>query len=206
MRRVLTPKDLDAMVFEHFEFTGEWFDAFDRPEKSGTWFISGNTSNGKSSFVNNLLKYLATLGARILVAPLEEGGRSTLQKMLRNVNMVSVSGKIQYCPREPFATSVLRLKKKRSRPTVFVIDSWQYAEMRFSAYKKLTEEHPDILFIVVSQMIKNKLVGTSAGSVELHADLKIVVEGHRAISKGRYIGKIGHYVNWHEGALKYWGV
>lgn len=205
MRRVLTPKEIDAMVFSHFDFAGEWFDAFDKPETTGTWFIAGNTSNGKSSFSQKLYKYLASLGAKILIAPLEEGGRSTLQKLLRSVNMSAVSGKVQFCPKhEPIITSVLRLKK-RNAPKVFVIDSWQYAELPFLAFKKITEENPDVLFIVISQAIKGKLVGASAGRVELHADLKIWVEGHRAISKGRYIGTKGYYTNWHEGALKYWG-
>lgn len=205
MKRVLTPKEIDAMVFDHFDFQGEWFDAFSKPEKTGTWFIAGNTSNGKSSFSQKLTKYLADLGNKVLIAPLEEGGRSTLQNSLRKINMTAVSGKVQFCPaNEPIMQSIARLKK-RNAAKILVIDSWQYAGLSFSSFKKTTEDHPDVLFIIISQAIKGKLVGSSAGRVELHADLKIWVEGHRAISKGRYIGTKGYYTNWHEGALKYWG-
>lgn len=203
MKRVLTPKDIDAMNFEFFEFEGEWLEAFDKPETCGTWFIWGDSGNGKSTFVQKLIKYLASF-KKVLVAPLEEGGRATLQRSFRKINMSAVSGKVQICPKEPLKTSIERLKK-RYAAKILVIDSWQYAELTSRQFKRITDEHPDVLFIVISQSEKRSPLGQSARDVMYHADLKIWVEGHRAISKGRYIGTKGYYTNWHEGALKYWG-
>lgn len=61
------------------------------------------------------------------------------------------------------------------------------------------------LFIVISQAEGRSPKGRMAKDVMYDADLKIWVEGHRAISKGRYIGTKGYYTNWIEGAAKYWG-
>lgn len=47
--------------------------------------------------------------------------------------------------------------------------------------------------------------GKAAKSVMYDASLKIWVEGYKAISKGRFIGKTGEYVIWDDGARGYWG-
>ncbi|MEA4949586.1 MAG: ATP-dependent serine protease, partial [Petrimonas sp.] len=47
--------------------------------------------------------------------------------------------------------------------------------------------------------------GRAAKSVMYDADMKIWVEGYRAISKGRYIGEKGYFDVWPEKALRYWG-
>ena len=42
-------RELLSMKFDTFPFEGEWYDAFDMPERKGVWMIWGNTGNGKTS-------------------------------------------------------------------------------------------------------------------------------------------------------------
>ncbi|MBY0377485.1 MAG: hypothetical protein K2Q33_02840, partial [Gammaproteobacteria bacterium] len=180
-------------------------EAFGTPEKRGTWFIAGNTSNGKSTLVAKLVKLLIeSFDEKVLYCSLEEIGKASLQKTINEVNMSAVSGKVQYCPKESFDTSVARLKK-RDAARVFVIDSYQFTFKTFRQFLKIESENPNVLFIVISQAIKGKIQGKPAEDIQLYADLKIWVEGHRAICKGRHPGPKGYMDIWKEGAFKYWG-
>lgn len=46
------------------ELQGAMRDAFGTPERSGVWFIWGNSGNGKTSFVMQLAKALTEYGDR----------------------------------------------------------------------------------------------------------------------------------------------
>lgn len=205
MKRALTPKDIAAINFEFFEFDGEWYDCFGKTEKKGTWFIAGNTSNGKSTWVAKLVKLLIErFNEKVLYCSLEEIGKASLQDTIREVNMSSLSGKVQYCPKESFDTSVARLKK-RNAARVFVVDSWQLTYKTFRQFLKIEKENPQVLFIVISQAIKGKIQGKAAEDIQLYADKKFWIEGHRAICKGRHPGPKGYMDIWKEAAFKYWG-
>lgn len=56
--RALTVKEVLKQKKRTFAFKGEWKEAFGEPERTGVWFIWGNSGNGKSSFVMQLCKYL----------------------------------------------------------------------------------------------------------------------------------------------------
>ncbi|WP_367867868.1 hypothetical protein [Pedobacter sp. WC2423] len=203
MKRGISPAELESIIFEDFDFEGEWFDAFDKPETNGIWFIWGNSSNGKTSFILKLIKYLTTFDVKAIYDSLEEGRRKSMQKAFREANMKEVTGKV-IMVQEPIEELKVRLKKRDSAKVV-VIDSIQYAMLSFQQFLSLKREFPKKLFIIISQAEGRKPKGRMANDVMYDADLKIWVEGHRAISKGRYIGKKGYYTNWIEGAARYWG-
>lgn len=201
MKRGITPKELDAMKFDVFDFEGEWFDAFAKPERNGMWFIWGNSGNGKTTIVLKLVKYLASF-EKVIYNSMEEGKRKTMQDAFRTVGMNEVTSKVLLV-KETIDDLIVRLQKRRSAKVV-VIDSIQYSGLNFKSWLKLKAMFADVLFIIVSQAEGKKPKGRPADDIHYDADLKIWVEGHRAISKGRYIGKVGYYVNWLEGSLKYW--
>lgn len=203
MKRGMTPAELDAIVFDEFEFEGDWFDAFDRPETNGVWFIWGNSANGKTGFTLKLIKYLTTFKRKVIFNSLEEGRRKTMQKAFRNDNMNEVTGKV-IMVQESIEDLIVRLKKRGSAEVV-VLDSIQYAWLSFKQFLALKKQFPSKLFIIISQAEGRSPKGRMAKDVMFDADLKIWVEGHRAISKGRYIGKKGYYTNWIQGAARYWG-
>lgn len=203
MRKAISSTDLLAKNYDLITWDGEWYDNFDEPEASGSWFISGHSGNGKTSFMLELAKALSKFD-RVLFNSLEEGTSRTMQKAWRRHNVSDCGRKIQLI-KEKYEDLRIRLKKRKS-PRFIITDSWQYTGMTFEQYLALKEEFPEKLFIWNSQMDGNKPLGKTAIRIQYDADLKIWVEGFKAFSKGRYLGQ--YYADgltiWDEGAMKYW--
>lgn len=203
MSKAISSTDLLAKNYDLIKWDGEWYDNFEEPEASGSWFISGHSGNGKTSFMLELAKVLSQFD-RVLFNSLEEGTSRTMQKAWRRHNVSDCGRKIQLI-QEKYEDLVIRLKKRKS-PRFIITDSWQYTGMNFEQYLALKKEFPDKLFIWNSQMDGNKPLGKTAIRILYDADLKIWVEGFKAFSKGRYLGKF--YADgltiWDEGAQKYW--
>ncbi len=203
MDKALSSTDILAKKFRLFEFTGEMEAAFDQPERSGTWFIWGNSGNGKTSFLLLLIKELSRF-ERVLYNSLEEGASHTMQNAWERAKMHECGRRVQLIS-EPIEQLRIRLKKRQS-PNVVVIDSFQYTGLSFPEYMKLKQEFPKKLFVFTSQAEGRNPLGKSALKVMYDAGLKIWVEGYKAFSKGRYIGANGGiFTIWDEGAEKYWG-
>lgn len=204
MGRALSTSDLLNKKYKLFDFEDEWFDAFDRPERHGVWFIWGGSGNGKTTFVLELVKYLAKFG-KVAYNSLEEGSAHTMQKSFKNVGMAEVARRVILIEGETIDELDKRMGMKKSAD-FFVIDSVQYAELNFKRYKALKEAHKGKLIILISHADGKIPQGRPATSMMHDASLKIWVEGYRAFSKGRYIGDNGGvFTIWHEGAARYWG-
>ena len=203
MKKALSSSDLLAKKYKLFDFTDEFYDAFDKPEKTGTWFVYGNSGNGKTNFLLQLIKELAKT-ERVLYNSLEEGDAHTMQKAWINNNMQDCGRRVQLIS-EPMEDLRERLQKHQS-PNVIVIDSFQYTWMNFKEYMALKNEFKNKLFIYNSQCEGRNPMGKTALKVMYDASLKIWIEGFKAFSKGRYIGNNGgEYVIWEKGAKIYWG-
>jgi hypothetical protein len=96
-----------------------------------------------------------------------------------------------------------RLSSRRSPDFIF-IDSFQYTQMSYKQYIQFKEKHRNRLLIFTSQADGKQPSGRAAKSVMYDASLKIWVEGFRAMSKGRYIGKDPHFTIYNEAAERYW--
>jgi len=191
--------------FDRIPFEGAWLEAFDQPEKRGTWFISGRSTNGKTSFCLQLVKQLASLGLKTLYFALEEGNTLTFQKSIIRTNWADVAGNIQVVERfTPFSDVLEGLAEKRVKVVVVdTVQRWDLTDLK--DYITLKDRYPNILFIFVSHVKDNGMPdGRIANLIHQDADLKIWVEGYRAISKGRLVGDLGYYNIWEEGANKYW--
>lgn len=203
MRRAYSPVEILKMKKETFPFSGVWEQAFGAPETRGVWFIWGNSGNGKSSFVMQLLAELGKY-ERLVYNSLEEGTCLTMQNTIRRFNMQELNRRMQIIDCEPMDEFSERLSRHKSAK-IAVIDSFQYTQMTYKAYIKFKEQHRDKLLIFISHADGNNPSGRSAKSVMYDAGLKIWVQGYRAISKGRYIGETGYYDIWPERAQLYWG-
>ena len=96
-----------------------------------------------------------------------------------------------------------RLSKRRG-PEVVIIDSFQYSGLTYATYKALKERHRNKLLIFVSHCEGLKPEGRAAKKVAYDADVKIFIEGFRAVCKGRFITKPGnHFTIWEEGSAQY---
>ena len=174
------------MKFDTLPFEGDWFEAFNTPERRGVWFIWGNTGNGKTSFVMQLCKYLCRFG-RVAYDSLEEGACLTMQNTLMRFQMQEVNRRFLLLDAEPLDQLSLRIKRQNR----------QYIEFK--------EKHRGKLLIFISHATGRLPTGRSAKSVMFDASLKIYVEGYRAFSKGRFIGPRGHFDIWPEKSRLYWG-
>lgn len=203
MSKAISSTDLLSKKYDLIEWEGEWYDNFEEPEASGTWFISGQSGMGKTSFMLELAKQLTNFD-RVLFNSLEEGTSRTMQKAWKRHQVSEKGRKIQLIQESP-EELVLRLRKRQS-PRFIIIDSFQYTGLNFEQYMAIKKEFPNKLFIYNSQMDGNKPMGKTAIRLLYDADLKIWVEGFKAFSKGRYLGEYASegLTIWDEGAQRYW--
>ncbi len=199
--RALSVSDLLNKKYDLMPFEGEWYDAFMQPERAGVWFIWGNSGNGKTSFLLQLMKYLTQFG-KVVFNSLEEADSHTMQRGMEREGMDEVSGMITIVKESP-AELTERLRKKKAAPIV-IVDSYQYFGLTYRQYLEFKEANRDKLIIFTSHANGKNPSSRAAVSVMFDATLKIWVEGYKAISKGRYIGPEGSYTIWDEGAERYW--
>jgi GTPase SAR1 family protein len=203
MNKAISSTDLLSKKYNLLEFDNEWYEAFSMPEKSGIWFVWGNSGNGKTSFVLQMVKELSRFG-KVLYNSLEEGTSHTMQNAWIR-NRVHDCGRRVQLICEDMSQLQERLDRRKS-PDIVVIDSFQYTGMNFKDFMDFKKKYPRKLFIFTSQADGKNPSGKSAIRVMYDASLKIWIEGYRAFSKGRYIGPNGGvYTIWEEGAEKYWG-
>jgi hypothetical protein len=203
MARALSVQAVLSMKKAIFPFENKWEEAFGTPERTGVWFIWGNSGNGKTSFVMQLCKELCKFG-RVAYDSLEEGDSLSMQNTLRRFGMSAVSRKFLLLNCEPISELSERMNKHKS-PDFYVVDSFQYTQMSYKEYIRFKEAHRDKLIIFTSHADGRNPASRAAKSVMYDATLKIWVEGYKAFSKGRFIGSAGKYVAWQEGAERYWG-
>ena len=204
MARAYSPTQVQAMQIPSFPFEGAWEKAFGHPDRTGTWIIWGNSGNGKSSFVMQLAKYLCRF-ARVAYDSLEESTGLSLKNSLIRHRMEEVNRRFVILDRESMEELSDRLSKRRS-PEIVIIDSFQYSGLTYDTYKAMKEKHSNKLLIFISHAEGMNPEGRAAKKVAYDADVKIFVQGFRAMCKGRFITAPGNYYTiWEEGAAKYWG-
>lgn len=203
-RRALSPTEILSKKIARLDFDGAWEASLGKPATSGVWIVWGSSGNGKSSYVMQLAKYLCRFD-RVLYDSLEESTGLSFQRSLARNGMQEVSRRFMILDREPMERVAERLKRRKS-PGVAIIDSFQYAGLTYNAYKELKESLPGKLLIFVSHAEGLRPAGRPAKNVEYDADVKIRVEGFRAICKSRFLEHPSvPYTIWAEGAAKYWG-
>ena len=205
MERAYSPSEILKKKIPSIPFEGVWRDAFGEPGRTGVWLIWGESANGKSSFAMQLAKELTKYG-KVAYNSLEESLSLFFQNNMRRCRMEEARGRFLVLDRESAEALSERLKRQRS-PDFVIIDSLQYTGLNYREYKRLKEAHPDKLFVFVSHADGDKPKGSTAVSVQYDADMKILVQGYRAICKGRFIPQSGkHYSIWAEAEAKYWGL
>jgi len=202
IKRAITVEQLLSTKFKTMKFSGDWKKSFGEPETSGVWIIWGNSGNGKTRFSIQLAKYLTQFG-KVIYNSMEEGARLSMQRVLVEEDLQSVSKQFLLLHRESIQDLKVRLRKQRS-PKIIIIDSYQYASLSKVQYIELKEEFDNKLFIFLSHAEGKHPEGRAAKFVRYDADVKILVEGYKALVGSRY-GTDGNYVIWKEGADKYWG-
>jgi hypothetical protein len=147
-------------------------------------------------------RMLACQGKVLYVAK-EEGYQLSFQNTLQRYGMDEFRGSFQVIDTETVEGLTERLSKPRS-PEFVIIDSVQSMGLGSKPFQELRERFRNKLLVLVSQSDGKRPAGRPAVKMMYDADLKIWVEGHKAFSKGRFMGPTGEYIVWEEGARRYW--
>lgn len=207
MSRAYSVMQVLTTKYNEMEFTGDWKKAFGQPELCGAWIFYGKSFNGKTTFVMQLCKYLASLKiGKVAYNSLEEGKSKSIKDAMLRVNIREVARNFIFLDKEPIAELKVRLSKKKS-PKIIVIDSLQYSRLTYPEYIALKEEFPNHLFIFISHAKGANPKGNTAESIYYDASIKGRIEGYRVFVNSRYGSGGEAYMDiWPEKAQEYWGV
>lgn len=195
-------KQLNSIQYKVFEFESKWFRLFGNPEKGVTWFIWGNSGNGKSTACA-VIAYMMAQHTKVLYVALEEKKGKSIRSKLREAGFTDHSKNFQLLAKSNFSELVKRLHRKNSEEVIF-IDSLQYWGITYKEYQTLIETFSKKTFIFVSHARGKDPKGATADSIHYDAGVKIWVEGGRMEVKHRFEGGGGQKVVIPELAERYW--
>lgn len=201
--RAYNPREVSQKKYEVIKWNGQWRESFGRPAMNETWFISGASAQGKSSFVMQLAKKLCEYGKTLYVSA-EEGIRQSFQRRLEMFEMNSVGRKLSIIEDPDINLLKERLSKPKS-PRFIIIDSFQVANWTYQDAMELIEKFNKKSFIFISQEYKSRPMGADAVRLRYAAGVKIRVSGFMALCSGREKETAGGggFVVWDEGAIRY---
>lgn len=202
--RAYSPKEIAQLQIPELPLQGEWQAAFGRPSRYERWFVDGESTSGKSTFVMLLAKELCKYG-KVDYVSLEEGANLSFKRRTIRLQMCEVAGRFKVVTDITMDELAERLAKPKSANFI-VIDSVQYTGMTFPKIKALLlDRFPRKSFIFVSQNYKGRPKGKPANDLKFDAGVKISTIGFRAYCHGRYVDGAGAYFTiWDEGAYKYY--
>lgn len=201
--RAYNPREVSQKKYEVIKWNGQWRESFGRPAMNETWFISGASAQGKSSFVMQLAKKLCEYGKTLYVSA-EEGIRQSFQRRLEMFEMNSVGRKLSIIEDPDINLLKERLSKPKS-PRFIIIDSFQMANWTYQDAMELIDTFNKKSFIFISQEYKSRPMGADAVRLRYAAGVKIRVSGFMALCSGREKETAGGggFVVWDEGAIRY---
>lgn len=201
---------LKKLLQKKYRFLGEmpekFTNSFGDLTENFIMLIWGQSANGKSNFIMQLLSVLIQKGT-ILYISLEEGTEATMQNLAKKNFNIKQDGRIKWADSTMTYDVFFKymIGKRRQLPFKYiVIDSVQYWDICYRKYRKLKEVFPTKSFIFISHDKAGKPDGTTADKIRYDAPIKVHVEGFIATVKSRFGGN-APYVIWEDGAKNYWG-
>lgn len=200
-KRAYSPKEVLAKTYKSLPWGPKWSVPFGEVPVNETWFISGASASGKSSFVMQLAKELCNYGT-VLYMSYEEGVSMSFQERLRREKMNEVQGRFRTVVGDSYDDLVERLRRPKSAKFV-IIDSFQDSKLTYEEVEDLIARFRRKSFIFISQEYKGQPTGKPAGRVKYKAGIKIRVSGYKAYCQGRFTANPeAYYVVWEEGILR----
>nr|DAP73045.1 MAG TPA: RecA-superfamily ATPases implicated in signal transduction [Caudoviricetes sp.] len=201
VKRAYSPKEIATKSYKTLPWGGRWAESFGLPEENSTWFISGASAAGKSSFVMQLAHELTHYG-QVLYLSYEEGISQSFQERLLLFEMDKRQGWFRVVTEDTIDDLTIRLKKRHSAKFI-IVDSFQESGWEWPETKKLIEAFPRKSFIFISMEAKGQPLGKPALRLRYKAGVKVRVVGFRAYCQGRFNSDAGNsFVVWEEGVLR----
>lgn len=200
-KRAYSPKEVLNKSYKTIPWDEKWSTPFGMVPTNETWFISGASASGKSSFVMQLSRELANHGT-VLYCSYEEGISQSFKERIERFKMNEVQGRFRVVTDDTFEELMERLAKPKS-PHFVIIDSFQESNMTYDQFKELRARFPAKGLIFISQEQKGAPDGRPAGRLKFKAGIKIRVVGYKAFCQGRFTGNPGsYYTVWEEGVMR----
>lgn len=111
-KRAYSPRDIAAKTYVTIPWGEKWSKVFGYPSITETWFVSGSSASGKSSFVMQLAKELCSYGG-VLYLSYEEGVSKSFQDRINRYKMNEVQGKFRVATDDTLDDLRIRLKNAR---------------------------------------------------------------------------------------------
>lgn len=201
MKRAYSPKEIAKKTYKTLPWGGRWEESFGLPEERATWFISGASASGKSSFVMQLAYELTHYG-QVLYLSYEEGVNQSFQERMLRFDLDKKQGWFRVVTNDTLEDLTERLKKRHSAKFI-IVDSFQMAYWSYPETEALVKMFPKKSFIFISQVEKGQPTGKPARRLLYLADVKVRVQGFRAYCHGRFNPDAGNsFVVWEEGVLR----
>jgi hypothetical protein len=167
--------------------------------------IYGDSGQGKTNYLMQFVSQLLDVmpKERCLYVSLEEGhGKAILNTLLRQ-DMAKYNSRLLIMDHCTYGELMDKLNRRRS-PKIVVLDSVQYLNLTWDQYVNLKESHPNKIILFISHSEGKKAKGSTAKGIVYDANIKVRVEGFKALVTSRF-GGTENYVIWEEGAKKAWG-
>lgn len=201
MKRAYSPKEIVKKTYKTLPWGGRWEEAFGLPEENSTWFISGASAGGKSSFVMQLARELTNYG-QVLYLSYEEGLSQSFQERLLLFELDKKQGKFRVVTSDTVEDLTERLKKRHSAKFI-IVDSFQLSGWEWPETLELVRTFSKKSFIFISQEAKSQPLGKAAVRLRYLAGVKVRVVGYKAYCQGRFNKDAGNaFVVWEEGVLR----
>ncbi|PXY44489.1 P-loop NTPase family protein [Flavobacterium hydrophilum] len=199
-KRALTVSNVLSVIISCIKFTGRFFDVFGNPQKKGRWFIWGDSSSGKSSFVMQLIKEFAKTEKTILVSKEEDLDDENLQDRLKLFQMQDVAKNFSLV--DDSLDQLTERLSRRNSAQVVVIDSVSYFFMgyTFEDYLNFRKRFKDKTLVFIGHAKGQNPKTDFEDRIKFDATQKVVVSGYLATNKGRKYGPHAtQYVVWQKG-------
>lgn len=200
-KRAYSPKEIQAKKYKTLPWGDVWSAPFGEVPMNETWFISGASASGKSSFVMQLAKELCKYGMTLYLS-YEEGVRQSFKERVERVGMEEVQGRFRVATSDSYEELIERLSRPKS-PHFVIVDSFQVAEWSYDQAKSLLERFRAKSFIFISQEHKGQPMGKAAVRLRYLSGIKVRVVGYKAFCQGRFTNNPGsYYTVWEEGIIR----
>ena len=201
MKRAYSPREIARKTYKTLPWSGRWEEAFGLPEVNSTWFISGASASGKSSFVMQLAYELTHYG-RVLYMSFEEGVNQSFQERLLRYELDKRQGWFRVVTEGTVKELQERLKRRHSAKFI-IVDSFQQAGWDYPETEQLVKAFPHKSFIFISMEDEGQPIGKPARRLRYLAGVKVRVVAFRAYCQGRFTPAAGNsFVVWEEGVIK----
>lgn len=120
MKRAYSPKEIAAKKWVTLPWNEKWSKPFGFPAENASWFISGASASGKSSFVMQLGKELCNYGP-VLYMSYEEKINQSFQRRMEYLKMNEVQGKFRVVTEGSLEEVIARLKNRKARSSSSLI-------------------------------------------------------------------------------------